>query len=55
MDMETRSVYANDHWNLNQQWSFNLGFRYEEVTAEATGDVQTVAYCGAHRHREHVR
>ena len=42
MDMETRSVYANDNWSLNQHWSFNLGFRYEAVTAEATGDVQTV-------------
>ncbi|MCP4251240.1 MAG: TonB-dependent receptor, partial [bacterium] len=29
-DFETRSFYANDSWQLNDKWSFNLGVRYDE-------------------------
>ncbi|MCP3937003.1 MAG: TonB-dependent receptor, partial [Actinomycetia bacterium] len=29
-DFETRSYYANDSWQLNDKWSFNLGVRYDE-------------------------
>ncbi len=29
-DFETRSFYANDSWQLNDKWSFNIGVRYDE-------------------------
>lgn len=42
VDLETQSFYVNDRWNLNEHWSFNLGARYEQVTGEATGGIETV-------------
>lgn len=30
VSLETESFYVNDRWQLNDHWSFNLGFRYEE-------------------------
>jgi hypothetical protein len=29
-DIETNSLYANDSWQLNDRWSFNVGVRYDE-------------------------
>ncbi|HKO55348.1 MAG TPA: TonB-dependent receptor [Thermoanaerobaculia bacterium] len=29
-DFQTRSVFANDKWDFNQHWSFNLGVRYDK-------------------------
>ena len=29
-DFQTRSFYANDSWQLNDKWSFNIGVRYDE-------------------------
>ncbi|HSP17067.1 MAG TPA: TonB-dependent receptor [Thermoanaerobaculia bacterium] len=29
-DLVTRSLYANDKWDLNSHWSFNLGVRYDK-------------------------
>ncbi|MCP3934513.1 MAG: TonB-dependent receptor, partial [Actinomycetia bacterium] len=29
-DFETRSYYANDSWQLNDKWSFNIGVRYDQ-------------------------
>jgi outer membrane receptor protein involved in Fe transport len=28
-DWQTNSLYVNDKWDLNPQWSFNLGLRYD--------------------------
>ncbi|MCL4821924.1 MAG: TonB-dependent receptor [Vicinamibacteria bacterium] len=36
VDLTTRSFYVNDRWTLNDKWSFNLGFRFENVTSDAT-------------------
>lgn len=29
-DFETNSYYINDRWRLNENWTFNLGLRYDE-------------------------
>lgn len=42
IDIDTQSIYVNDRWNLNDHWSFNLGFRYEDVSSLATGGIVTV-------------
>ncbi len=42
VDTTTESLYVNDRWSLNDHWSFNLGFRYEDVTGSATGNITTV-------------
>ncbi len=42
IDLQTRSVFVNDRWRLNDKWSFNLGARYEEVQGDATGGIVTV-------------
>lgn len=42
IDITTDSLFINDRWNLNKNWSFNIGFRYEQVTGEATGGITTV-------------
>jgi len=42
IDITTNSFYLNDHWTLNNNWSFNLGLRYERVRSEATGKIVSV-------------
>lgn len=42
IDIETNSFYLNDRWNLNANWSFNLGVRYERVRSQATGGIATL-------------
>lgn len=42
IDIETQSFFVNDRWRLNDQWSFNLGVRYEDVSSDATGGIQTI-------------
>ena len=42
IDIETQSIYVNDRWRLNDHWSFNLGFRYEDIQGNATGGIVTV-------------
>ena len=36
LDLTTYSVFANDVWRLNDSWSFNVGFRYEQVQGDAS-------------------
>ncbi|MCM2254621.1 MAG: TonB-dependent receptor [Vicinamibacteria bacterium] len=36
VNITTRSLYLNDRWTLNENWSFNLGARYEKIDSEAT-------------------
>lgn len=42
LDITTDSFFVNDRWALNANWSFNLGFRYEKTTSEATGGINTL-------------
>lgn len=37
LDIETTSLYVQDHWAANDHWSFDLGMRYEKVRSDATG------------------
>jgi len=30
-DFQTNSYYVNDRWQLNENWSFNLGLRYDQT------------------------
>jgi Carboxypeptidase regulatory-like domain/TonB-dependent Receptor Plug Domain len=42
VDIDTAAYFINDTWNLNKHFSFNLGYRYEQVDGSATGDITTV-------------
>ena len=42
VDIQTRSLYVNDRWQLNDKWSFNIGFRYEDVQGESDAGIVTV-------------
>jgi hypothetical protein len=42
IEIQTRSAFVNDRWQLNDHWSFNVGFRYEEVTGESDAGIVTV-------------
>jgi hypothetical protein len=37
MNVDTSSVYVQDHWVIGSRWSADLGARYEHVNAESTG------------------
>jgi len=41
IELNTQSVYVNDSWQLNDNWSFNIGFRYEDVKGESNGGIVT--------------
>jgi hypothetical protein len=32
-DLQTRSAFVNDRWDLNDHWSFNVGLRYDKNDA----------------------
>ncbi|HEX8619449.1 MAG TPA: TonB-dependent receptor, partial [Thermoanaerobaculia bacterium] len=39
-DLQTRSLFVNDRWDLNDHWSFNLGVRYDKNDAiDSSGNV----------------
>ena len=42
IETQTQSLYVNDRWQLNDNWSFNVGFRYEEVQGESQAGTVTV-------------
>jgi outer membrane receptor protein involved in Fe transport len=42
IELNTKSVFVNDRWQLNDNWSFNVGFRYEDVQGESQGGIVTV-------------
>ncbi len=42
LNIETTSFYVNDRWNLDDRWSFNIGFRYEDVQGDSTGGLKPV-------------
>jgi hypothetical protein len=39
LNVDTQSIFAQDHWAFDDQWSFDLGFRYERIRSEATGGI----------------
>lgn len=41
-DVTTTSFFINDRWDLNANWSFNVGVRHEIVDSEATGNITSV-------------
>ena len=42
VETQTQSLYVNDRWQLNDKWSFNIGFRYEEVSGDTQSGIVTV-------------
>ncbi|MEM6793221.1 MAG: TonB-dependent receptor [Acidobacteriota bacterium] len=42
IEIQTQSIYVNDTWQLNDNWSFNIGFRYEDVSGESGTGIVTV-------------
>ncbi len=41
-DVQTTSFFVNDRWNLNANWSFNLGVRYEDITSKSESGIPQV-------------
>ena len=41
-DFETNSFYVNDRWQLNENWSFNLGVRYDESAGTNSASVEVL-------------
>ncbi|HEX2164970.1 MAG TPA: TonB-dependent receptor [Thermoanaerobaculia bacterium] len=41
-DFETTSFYVNDRWQLNENWSFNLGARYDATDGTDGGGNQVL-------------
>ncbi|MEO1367484.1 MAG: hypothetical protein AAFX50_09940, partial [Acidobacteriota bacterium] len=42
VEIQTRSFFINDIWQLNDKWSFNIGARYEDVSGETNSNITTV-------------
>ncbi len=42
IDIATDALFVNDRWNLNANWSMNLGLRYEQTAAETQANVTTI-------------
>ncbi len=41
-EIETTSIFVNDRWNLNANWSFNLGVRYEDIKSKSQSGIPTI-------------
>jgi hypothetical protein len=39
LNVDNNSIYAQDHLVINSHWSADVGFRYERVRSEATGNI----------------
>ena len=39
LNVDTQSVYLQDHWIVNRHWTADAGVRYERVRSEATGGI----------------
>jgi len=39
LNIDTQSLYAQDHWSINGRWAADLGVRFEHVKSEATGGI----------------
>ena len=42
IETQTQSLFINDRWQLNDHWSFNIGFRYEDIQGESQAGTVTV-------------
>ncbi len=42
IDIVTDAIFVNDRWNLDANWSFNLGLRYEKTDAETQANITTI-------------
>ena len=42
LDTTTDSVFLNDRWNLNSNFTFNIGGRYEKVKTDSTGGLISI-------------
>jgi hypothetical protein len=42
MNTDENSLYVQDHWTINNQWSADLGARFEHVNAVSTGGIVSV-------------
>jgi len=41
-EIETTSFFVNDRWNLNANWSFNIGVRYEDIASKSESGIPTI-------------
>jgi len=39
LNVDNNSLFFQDHWAFNPNWSFDLGVRYERARSEATGGI----------------
>src|SRR5258708_3799389 len=39
VNIDTQSLYAQDHWSINGRWAADLGVRFEHVKSQATGGI----------------
>jgi hypothetical protein len=39
LNIDTQSLYVQDHWSINSRWAADLGTRFEHVTSAATGGI----------------
>jgi outer membrane receptor protein involved in Fe transport len=39
LNVDNNSLYIQDHWAFNANWSFDLGVRYERARSQATGGI----------------
>ena len=43
LNIDTNSLYVQDHWAINDHWSADLGARFEHVQALSTGGIESVS------------
>jgi outer membrane receptor protein involved in Fe transport len=42
LNVDSNSLYVQDHWTINGRWSADLGARFEHVTATSTGGIVSI-------------
>ena len=42
LNIDTQSLFLQDHWTINNRWSADLGTRFEHVNAASTGGITSV-------------
>ena len=42
LNVDSNSLYLQDHWVINSRWSADLGARFEKVKALSTGDIRSI-------------
>jgi outer membrane receptor protein involved in Fe transport len=43
INIDTQSLFVQDHWAINNHWSTDLGARFEHVKALSTGNITSVS------------